>query len=71
MAVNHKSGRLVVEVEPELKLALHAALAADGLSMKDWLVDRARDYIAERSQPRLFVAEPKGPPYKTGERGHD
>ena len=26
MAVNHHSGRVVVELQPELKLALHAAL---------------------------------------------
>ena len=71
MAVNHKSGRLVVDIEPELKLALHAALAADGLSLKDWVVKRARDYIDERSQPRLLAAEPSGPAYKVGERNHD
>ncbi len=71
MAVNHKSGRLVVDIDPELKLALHAALAADGLSLKDWVVSRARDYIVERSQPRLFAAEPSGPTYKVGERDHD
>lgn len=64
MAVNHKSGRLVVDIDPELKLALHAALAADGLSLKEWLVKQARDYIVERSQPRLFAAEPSGPTYR-------
>ncbi len=69
MAVNHKSGRLVVDIEPEMKLALHAALAADGLSLKDWLVTRARDYI-ESAQPRLRVAERRGPRY-TLERVHD
>ena len=71
MAVNHKSGRLVVDIDPELKLALHAALAAEGLSLKDWVVKRANDYIEERSQPRLFAAEPRSPPYKAWERDHD
>ena len=65
MAVNHKSGRVVVEVEPALKLSLHAALAADGLSLKDWFVQHASEYVTERQQPRLaFVAEPAPPAYR-------
>ena len=32
---------------------------------------RAHDYIDERSQPRLFAAEPRDPAYKVGERDHD
>jgi hypothetical protein len=64
MAVNHKSGRMVVDIEPDLKLALHAALAADGLSLKEWIVRSARQYVQERAQPRLaFAAEPPPPPY--------
>jgi hypothetical protein len=51
MGINHKSGRLVVDVGAELKLELHAALAAHGLSMKDWLIERARDYLAVRVDP--------------------
>ena len=50
MAVNHHSGRVVVELDPELKHALHAALAAEGLSLKDWLVRHARDFVATRRQ---------------------
>lgn len=65
MAVNHKSGRVVVDVDPELKLALHAALAADGQSLKDWFVQSAADYLAVRKQPRLaLVAEPPPPAYR-------
>jgi hypothetical protein len=64
VAVNHKSGRLVVDIVPELKLALHAALAADGLSLKDWVVRQARDYVDARAQPRLFAAEPATPAYR-------
>lgn len=71
MAVNHKSGRLVVDIDPELKLALHAALAAEGLSLKDWVVNRARDFIDERTQPQLFAAEPSPPAYKVRKSDHD
>jgi hypothetical protein len=53
MAINHKSGRVVVDLEAELKLALHAALASEGLSLKEWLSIAARQFIAERGQQRL------------------
>ena len=64
MAVNRKSGRLVVDIDPELKLALHAALAAEGLSLKDWVVKQARDYVDSLSQPSLFAAELSAPTYR-------
>jgi hypothetical protein len=47
------SGRLVIEVDPSLKRDLHAALAADGLTLKDWFLQRVGDYIAEHHQPSL------------------
>jgi hypothetical protein len=47
------SGRLVIEVDPILKRDLHAALAADGLTLKDWFLRRVSDYIAQRQQPPL------------------
>lgn len=67
MAVNRQSGRVVVELEPELKLALHAALAANGLTLKEWLVARATQYVREFQQPGLaFAAEPSSPQYLAG-----
>ena len=69
MAVNRNSGRVVVDVPPDLKFALHAALAADGLSLKEWFIQRATQYLDERRQPPLaFVAEPHGPTYSGGAR---
>lgn len=47
------SGRLVIEVDPTLKRDLHAALAADGLTLKDWFLQRVSEYTAERRQPSL------------------
>jgi hypothetical protein len=47
------SGRLVIEVDPNLKRDLHAALAADGVTLKNWFLQRAADYIAEYRQPSL------------------
>jgi hypothetical protein len=43
------SGRIVVQVEPELKGRLHATLAMDGLTVKEWFVMRATDYVKERA----------------------
>lgn len=72
------SGRIVIEVDPGLKCDLHSALAADGLSLKDWFIQRARQFMAERNQPALpgiaypphqpgtlLMAAETPPPYKT------
>jgi hypothetical protein len=47
------SGRLVIEVEPGIKRDLHAALAAEGVTLKGWFLQRASDYITEHRQPSL------------------
>lgn len=48
-----ESGRIVIEVGPDLKRRLYAALAGDGSTLKDWFVEAATNYIAERQQPSL------------------
>lgn len=53
------SGRIVVEIEPDLKRRLYSALARDGLTLKDWLIDRAEHYLSEDCAPVLMVAEPR------------
>jgi hypothetical protein len=42
-----------VETDPQLKRDLHAALAADETTLKDWLEEHARSYLAARIQPSL------------------
>ena len=44
------SGRVVLEVSPELKRRLHSRLAADGRTLKDWFLEQANAYLA-RSGP--------------------
>ena len=44
-----KSGRIVVEVERELKGRLHATLALEGRTVKEWFVERATDYVEDRA----------------------
>ena len=46
------SGRIVVLIEPELKRRLHAGLALEGRTLKQWFVERAKDYVANRSALR-------------------
>jgi len=48
-----QSGRIVIEVSPDLKRRLYATLAGDGSTLKDWFVEAATNYIAEREQPNL------------------
>ena len=40
-----KSGRVVLEVDPAFEHRLHARLASDGLTLKDWFVDCAEAYL--------------------------
>jgi len=51
------SGRIVVELNPALKREFHAALAADGITLKDWFLSRACDFITNRQRPQLLDAE--------------
>lgn len=42
------SGRIVLEIDPQLKSELHAAVALDGRSLKDWFLESARAYVLAR-----------------------
>lgn len=39
------SGKLVIEIDPELKDALHARLAQEKRTVKQWLVQQAEEYL--------------------------
>jgi hypothetical protein len=47
------SGRIVIEVDPDLKRRLYKALAGEDSTLKDWFVSAAIDYVAEHEQPTL------------------
>lgn len=47
------SGRIVVEIEPELKQLLHSTLQKEGMTLKDWFTDQARKYLYEDRQLAL------------------
>jgi hypothetical protein len=41
------SGRVVIQLEPELKRRLYSALAMEGLTLKDWFCASAEAYLAK------------------------
>jgi len=47
------SGRIVVEIDPELKLRLYGTLGKQGLTLKDWFLRSAEHYINEDTQLSL------------------
>jgi len=51
------SGRIVIEVEPDLKRALYKALKHNGSSLKDWFVDQAESYLNADQRQLEFFAE--------------
>ena len=48
------SGRVVVEVSPELKNRLYRALSLKDITLKEWFINSAEEYIAESEQPSLL-----------------
>ena len=49
-----ESGRIVIEVNPEIKRKLYSALALSGSTLKDWFVREASQFCEESTQPNLF-----------------
>jgi len=53
-----KSGRIVLEIEQNIKNDLYIALAKNQTTLKDWFLDTASCYIKENSfSNELLIAE--------------
>ena len=52
-----ESGRIVLEIDPAEKQELYDALTRDGMTLKDWFLRRAGEYLRERGQGQLFGAD--------------
>lgn len=48
------SGRIVLEVDPELKRRLYSALALENKTLKEWFIALAVQHIETQQQPSLF-----------------
>lgn len=53
MAVG-KSGRIVIEIEPELKRELYDALRMEGKGLKEWFLENTEVFLKDRNQLNLF-----------------
>ena len=42
------SGRIVIEVDPDLKRRLYSALALESLTLKDWFIKNVDLYLSEK-----------------------
>lgn len=51
------SGRIVIEVEPEIKHELYDALSKEGLTLKDWFLKNADSFLKDRGQMNLLPPE--------------
>jgi len=51
------SGRLVIEVDPELKNELYQALEKEGLTLKKWFLMNTDQFLKNKSQLNLFPLE--------------
>jgi len=54
MAVG-SSGRIVIEIDPELKQELYSALSENGVNLKQWFLENAHQFLDERLQPTLPI----------------
>jgi hypothetical protein len=62
------SGRIVIEVEPDIKRQLYAILARDGMTLKDWFLREANTYLENMSQLQLELDSPKLSPTQTHDK---
>lgn len=53
------SGRVVLEIDPDLKKELYSSLALDGINMKQWFLMKADEYLSDRDQLSLELADSK------------
>ncbi len=55
-----RSGRIVIEIDPERKQELYAALEEDGSNMKRWFLERVDDYLRDHGQLSLQLVVADG-----------
>ena len=53
------SGRIVIDVDPEVKRRLYSALALSGSTLKDWFLKNAFTFCDESQQPLLVASTAK------------
>jgi hypothetical protein len=51
------SGRIVIEVDTDLKRMLYVTLEKDNLTLKEWFIRNATAYLKDAEQLSLFEPE--------------
>lgn len=51
------SGRVVIEIEPELKQELHSALRKEGKNLKSWFLENVDHFLMSKEQLKLSLDE--------------
>ena len=46
-----ESGRIVIEINPELKRHLYSVLAMESQTLKDWFIKAASEYVNAQEKP--------------------
>lgn len=46
------SGRIVVDIDPQLKRRLYSALALEDCSLKEWFIRSAELFLADRDRAK-------------------
>jgi hypothetical protein len=49
-----KSGRIVLEINPEIKKELYLSLEKNQLTLKEWFLKKADNYIKNSNQLKIF-----------------
>jgi hypothetical protein len=52
-----RSGRVVLEIDPEVKRRLYGKLAHEGRTLKAWFLERAEAYLAGDSSVQLELRQ--------------
>lgn len=52
-----KSGRIVIEVEPDIKQELYEVLGKEGKSLKAWFLENAQSFLADKGQGSLSLKQ--------------
>ena len=48
------SGRIVIEIEPELKRQLHAVLRLEGKNLKSWFLENVETLLEQQAQQQTL-----------------
>jgi hypothetical protein len=59
-----RSGRIVLEIDPQVKDDLYIALAKEKLTVKDWFLNQSMAYIRDSQQPFLIAEESSAEQHK-------